>query len=103
MQTFGMILFILTSIVGVISFAYSIYLSISLIKNPQKHINLKDEFKKISIFCLLFVVSFTLMMVSIYPWSKIDAKWYEWLQGIFGGFIFATSLSVGVNTFIIHY
>lgn len=103
MQTFGLILFIITALAGTASLAYSIYLSINLVKNPQKHINLKEEFKKIIIFCLVFIVSFTLMMFAIYPWSKISAKWYEILQGLAGGFIFASSLSVGVNTFIIHY
>ncbi len=103
MKIFGMILFIITALIALMSFAYSIYLSINFVKNPQKHVSIKDEFKKIIIYCSIFIISFTIMMVSIYPWTKIPAKWYEIIQGIVGGFIFASSLSVGVNTFIIHY
>ena len=102
-QVSGMIYFILSMLVGWLAFSYSVYKAVNLVKDKRQTINYRDYFRWIIPCLAIFSVLFTLGLLSIYIWNGYTASWENYLQAIFGGLIFSSSLGVGVNAFIIHY
>lgn len=103
LQIFGMTLFIIMALIAVVSFGIAIYRARIFIKNDDPHLDYRKEFKLFIILGIVFVVSFVTMMIAIYPFSKIPAKPYEIVQGIFGSLFTGLTLYVGVMSFLIHY
>ena len=99
----SMIFFIICAIAAVLCFAFSIYKTVELIKNPAEEVGFARYFKNELLLSLGFTVAFTAMLYFIYPWAKITPKVYESLQGLIGGAIFAFSLIASTNLFITYY
>ena len=102
-QIAGMAFFIISMLIGWAGFGYSIYKSVSLVKDKRATVDLKDYLKSIICGAILFVVGFTLGMLSIYLWNGYYATWQNYLQASFGGLIFSVCLVAGINSFILHY
>ena len=102
-QTSGMIYFILAMVVGVAGFAFSIYKSVNLVKDRRQTIDYKAYGRVIISSLAVFIVLFTLALLSIYIWNSYTPTWENYLQAIFGGLLFAASIGIGTNAFIIHY
>ena len=98
-----MIFFVICALAAVALFAFSVYKSVQLVKNPAEQVSFTAYFKQAIPLAIGFTVSFTAMLVWIYPWAGITPKIYESIQGILGGAIFASSLISATNLFIVHY
>ena len=102
-QISGMIYFIAAMVFGFAGLGFAIYKSVTLTKDRRQTIDYKSYFKVIIPALAVFVVLFPLALLSIYIWNAYSPTWQNYLQAIFGGLIFACSLGVGINSFIIHY
>ena len=99
----AMIFFVICALAAVFLYAFGIYKTVTLVKNPSEQVDFKVYLKHEIELGLGFVVAFTAMLVWIYPWANITPKIYEGIQGILGGAIFATCLYTSINLFIVHY
>lgn len=102
-QISGMIYFIAAMTFGFAGLGFAIYKCVNLIKDRRQTIDYKAYFKAIIPALAVFIVLFPLGLLSIYIWNAYNPTWQNYLQAIFGGLIFACSLGVGINSFIIHY
>lgn len=99
----GMVLFIIGMVISLAAFSYSIYKSVNLVKDKRQTIRYDEYLMHIGISLCVFVVLFPLTLLSIYLWNSYTPTWQNYLQAIFGGLLFALSLGVGTDSFIIHY
>ncbi len=102
METFGLILFIV-SILGVVgSFGYAIYDAVNYAKSPiQTDENIK--MKKYLIFGGVFTVSFLLVFISIHLWHNHPVTPIDWFWTISGGLGLGVSIYAFFISFIVHY
>ena len=99
----GLILLIIFALAALGIYVFSIVKSVQLIKNPQETVDFRTYLKHEAMLLLGFVVSFVGMLIFIYRFAEITPKWYEGLQAILGGAIFAASLFSATNLFMVHY
>ena len=102
-QVSGMIYFIAAMVVGFTALGISIYKCVNLVKDRRQTINYKEYAKWVISMLAIFIVLFPLGLLSIYIWNAYNPTWQNYLQVIFGGLLFAASLGIGINSFIVHY
>ena len=102
-QTASMIYFIASMLVAFGAFGFAIYKAVNLLKDRRQTIDYKEYGKWILSMLAVFVVLFTLGLLSIYLWNNYAATWENYLQAIFGGLLFSASIGVGTISFIVHY
>ena len=102
-QVSGMLYFIASFVIGFLALGFSIYKSVNLVKDRRQTIDYKEYGKWIIPSATIFSVLFTLGLLSIYIWNAYTPTWENYLQAIFGGLLFSSSLAIGINSFIIHY
>ena len=94
-QTASMIYFIASMLVAFGAFGFAIYKAVNLLKDRRQTIDYKEYGKWILSMLAVFVVLFTLGLLSIYLWNNYAATWENYLQAIFGGLLFSASIGIG--------
>lgn len=102
MNVIGLVLFIVFALISAALLVYGFTTSILEIKKKEFH-DYNNKVRNLLYVGASFSISLVLMFVSIYWWNKINPKWYELLQTIFGGLIFGFSTFIGYNFFVLHY
>lgn len=102
-QNLGMALFIIFMLVAIASYIVGIVKSNELIKDKRKTIDYKAKFKVIFGAGVIFSVLFDAALFMIYLWNSYTPTVANIFQVLFGGLIFALSISIGLYAFMIHY
>ena len=102
-QVSGMIYFIAAMVVGFGALGLSIYKCVNLTKDRRQTIDYKPYLKFVISSLAVFTALFPLGLLSVYIWNSYHATWQNYLQVIFGGLLFESSLGIGINSFIVHY
>lgn len=100
----NLILAIVFTVLGLGVFAFTIYRSYTIVKNPSpKTIDYKKEVIKLCYLILGIGICSTLAFLFMSKNNGYDISTGEYFELIFGSFLFGISLPVLVNSFIIHY
>lgn len=103
MSNMGLVLFILFAISSVSSLGVSLYFVRETIKNKIIKIDINLLFKKLIIVGLIFIVSLTIMFISIYWWNHLIPRVEDLLATIFGAPFFGLFLYTSLHSFLLHY
>ncbi len=98
-----MVLFIISALIVLVTLGLSIKLTIDYLRKTIPPIPFKKLLKRGLILGGVYTISFTVMMLSIYLWGKINPKWFEWLFTIFGGLLVGLTSYVSLFSFLFHY
>ena len=99
----GMALFIIFALLAVAALCGSGYYLRDTIKNTVIKVDYKSLFKKLALLGGGFVVSLTMMFISIYWWGDKSPKGWEVLATVFGGILFSAATYISLSTFVLHY
>lgn len=85
-------------------FIYLLVFNIRFVKNKIIQKDYKKQLIKSSYISIGFVVSFLIMMMSVYSANGInDVAWYHYLCSIFGSILTSVTFIIFITTFILHY
>lgn len=99
----GLALFIIFALLAVGALGTSLYFSVEAIRNKVIKIDTKLLLKKLLICGGAFVVSLTMMFISIYWWNHFNPKIEDLLATIFGAPLFSLFAYVSLHSFLLHY
>ena len=99
----GLVFFIITALAVIGLFAYSVFVSNDVKNNTVTKINFKSYFTKVGLIGGGFVISLTLMFLSIYLWANLKPSAVEVLSTIFGSIGFGSLGFICFHTFFVHY
>ncbi|MCQ2802749.1 MAG: prolipoprotein diacylglyceryl transferase [Bacilli bacterium] len=100
----NLVLAIIFTVLGLGLFGFSIYKSVTIVKNPSpKTINYKNEVLKISYLVLAIGISSVLAFLFMSKNNGYNISTGEYFELIFGGFLFGVALPSLIDSFIIHY
>lgn len=99
------ILFYVFLIISLFLLGYTIYTQIKFVKSKLEKKDYLKHYKFSLLLMIGFVISFTLMMLMVYFYSKLykTALWYHYLLGIVGALLSSWCLIIFLSSFILHY
>ena len=99
------ILFYVFLIISLFLLGYTIYTQIKFVKSKLEKKDYLKHYKFSLLLMIGFVISFTLMMLMVYFYSKLykTASWYHYLLGIIGALLSSWCLIIFLSSFILHY
>lgn len=98
-----MVLFIISAIAAAGLLIYLLYQTITLVRSPMLTVDFKATLKKYGLFAGGFVVSLTLLFISIPLLNNWKLEGWEWLCVVIGGLLASSAAIISLETFIIHY
>ena len=99
----GLALFIISALLVVGLFTYSIFVSNDVKNNTVTKINFKSYFLKNGLLGGGFALALTMMFMSIYLWANLKPTALEVVQTIFGSLGFGLLGFISFHTFFLHY